>query len=59
METNEVLKSPLIQNEGLTPYIPRYMVFKKGVIEDEPEAMQLENFMHQLNSDSQNKPLSR
>jgi hypothetical protein len=31
MAANKVLDGPIIQNEGLTAYIPRYMVIKKGV----------------------------
>jgi hypothetical protein len=30
VEVNKVLDSPIIQNDGLTAYIPRYMVIKKG-----------------------------
>jgi hypothetical protein len=55
MEANKVLDSLIIQNEGLTAYIPRYMVIKKGVIKDVPEDMELENFMQQPNSDNHNK----
>jgi hypothetical protein len=55
MEANKVLDSPIIQNEGLTAYIPRYMVIKKGVIKDVPEDMELGNLTQQLNSDNQNK----
>jgi hypothetical protein len=29
MEANKILDSPIIQNKGLTAYIPRYMVIKK------------------------------
>jgi hypothetical protein len=36
MEANKVLDRPIIENEGLTAYIPRYMVSKKGVNKDEP-----------------------
>jgi hypothetical protein len=32
MEANKILDSPIIQNEGLTVYIPRYMIIKKGDI---------------------------
>jgi hypothetical protein len=46
---------PIIQNEGQTAYILRYMVIKKGVIKDVAEDMELENFMQQLNSDNHNK----
>jgi hypothetical protein len=42
MEINKVLDSPIIQNEGLTAYIPGYMVIKMGVIKDVPEAMELD-----------------
>jgi hypothetical protein len=55
MEANEVLGSPIIQNEGLTAYIPRYMVIKKGVNKDVPKDMDLENLMQQLNSDNHDK----
>jgi hypothetical protein len=55
MEANKVLDSPLIQNEELTAYIPKYMVIKKGVIEDVPENMELDKLTQQLNSDNQNK----
>jgi hypothetical protein len=55
MEANKVLDSPIIQNEGLTAYIPRYMVIKKGVIKDVPEDMELGNLTQELNSDNQNK----
>jgi ribosomal protein L19 len=57
METNKVLDSPIIQNEGLTAYTPRYMVIKKGVIRDISENLELENSTQQLNSDNQNKHL--
>jgi hypothetical protein len=50
MEASNVLDSPIIQNEGLTAYIPRYMVIKKGVIKEVPEDMELENLTQQLNS---------
>jgi hypothetical protein len=36
MEANKVLDSPIIQNEGLTANIPRYMATEKGVIKDVP-----------------------
>jgi hypothetical protein len=55
MEANKVLESPIIQNGGLTAYIPRYMATKKGVSKDVPEDMELENLMQQLNSDNHNK----
>jgi hypothetical protein len=55
MEANKVLDSTNIQNVGLTSYIPRYMVIKKGVIKDVPENMELENLMQQVNSDNHNK----
>jgi hypothetical protein len=55
MEANKVLDSPIIQNEGLTAHIPRYMVIKRGVIKDVPENMELENLMQQLNLDNHNK----
>jgi hypothetical protein len=42
MEANKVLDSPIIQNKGLTAYIPRYLVIKKGVIKDVPEYVELE-----------------
>jgi hypothetical protein len=29
MEANKVLDSTVIQNEGLTAYLPKYMYFKK------------------------------
>jgi hypothetical protein len=29
MEANKILDGRIIQNEGLTAYIPRYMVIKK------------------------------
>jgi hypothetical protein len=45
MEANKVLGNPIIKNEGLIAYIPRYMVIKKGVIKDVPEDMELENLM--------------
>jgi hypothetical protein len=45
MEANKVLESSIIQNEGLTAYIPRYTVIKNGVIKDVPGNMELENFM--------------
>jgi hypothetical protein len=48
MEANKVLYSPIIQNEGLTAYIPRYMAIKKGVTKDVPEDMQFDNLMQQL-----------
>jgi hypothetical protein len=59
IEANKVLDSPIIQKEGLSAYIPRYMVIKKGVIKDVPEVMELGNLTQQLNSDNQNKHLSR
>jgi hypothetical protein len=40
MEANTVMDSPVIQNEGLTAYIPSYMVIKKGVIKGVPEEME-------------------
>jgi hypothetical protein len=43
MEAYKVLDRSIIQNEGLTVYIPRYMVNKKGVIKDVPENMELGN----------------
>jgi hypothetical protein len=49
MEANKGLDSPIIQNEGLTAYIPRYMDIKKGVIKDVPEDMELGNLTQQLN----------
>jgi hypothetical protein len=49
MEENKVLDSPIIQKEGLTAYIPRYMVIKKGVIIDVPENMESDNLTQQLN----------
>jgi hypothetical protein len=55
MEANKDLDSPIIQNEGLTAYIPRYTVSKKGVNKDEPKDMELENLMQQLNSNNYNK----
>jgi hypothetical protein len=59
MEANKVWDSPIIQNEGLTAYIPRYMAIKKGVNKDAPEDMELENLMEQLNPDNHNKhPIS-
>jgi hypothetical protein len=51
-----VLDSPVIQNEGLTAYIPRYMVIKKGVIKHVPEDMELEKLMQRLNSDNHTFP---
>jgi hypothetical protein len=41
IKANKVLDSHIIQKEG--PYIPRYMVIKKGVIKVVPEDMELEN----------------
>jgi hypothetical protein len=41
MEANKDLDSPIFQKEGLTAYIPRYIVIKKGVIKDVPEDMEL------------------
>jgi hypothetical protein len=55
MEENIDLDSSIIENEGRTAYIPRYMFIKKGVIKDVPEDMELENLMKQLNSDNHNK----
>jgi hypothetical protein len=52
MKVNKVLGSPLIENEGLTAYIPRYMVIKKGVIKDIPEDMELDKLTQQLNPDN-------
>jgi hypothetical protein len=57
MEANTFLDSPLIQNEGLTAYIPRCMVIKKGVIKDLPEDMELDKLTQRLNSDNQNTHL--
>jgi hypothetical protein len=37
MEANKVLDNPMIKKEGLTVYIPRYMVIKTRVIKDVPE----------------------
>jgi hypothetical protein len=31
LEANNILDSPIIQNEGLTTYVPEYMVIKKWV----------------------------
>jgi hypothetical protein len=42
MEAHKVLDRSLIQNKGLTAYIPRYMVIKKGVIKDLPKDKELE-----------------
>jgi hypothetical protein len=53
---SKVLDSPIIQNEGLTVYIPRYMAIKKGVIKNVPEDLELEHLMQQLNLDNHNKP---
>jgi hypothetical protein len=55
VEANKGLDSPIIQNEGLTAYFPRYMVIKKRVIKDVPEGMDLDKLTQQLNSDNQNK----
>jgi hypothetical protein len=55
MEASKVWGNSIIQNEGLTAYIPRYVVIKKGVIKDVPEDMELENLMQQLNSDNHKK----
>jgi hypothetical protein len=55
MEANNVLESPIIQNEELTAYIPRYVVIKKGLNKDVPEGMELENFIQQLNSNNHKK----
>jgi hypothetical protein len=49
MEANKVLDSPIIQIEGLTAYIPRCMVIRKGVIKDVPEDMELENLKQKQN----------
>jgi hypothetical protein len=38
-EANKVLDSPIIQNEGLTAYIPTDIIIKKGIIKDVPENM--------------------
>jgi hypothetical protein len=43
MEGNRVLDSTIIQNEGLAAQLSRYIVFKKGVIKDVPDNMELEN----------------
>jgi hypothetical protein len=40
MEANKVLDSPTIQNEGLTAYVLRYMVIKKGNIKYVAEDME-------------------
>jgi hypothetical protein len=45
MEANTVLDSPIIENEGVTAYIPRYVVIKKGLIKDVPVDMELDNLM--------------
>jgi hypothetical protein len=55
MEASKGFDSPTIQKGGLTAYILRYMVIKKGVIKDAPEDMELENLTQQHNSDNQNK----
>jgi hypothetical protein len=55
MEANKVLDSLIIQNKGLTAYILRCIVIKKGVIEDVPEDMEFKILMQQLNSDNHNK----
>jgi hypothetical protein len=55
MDANKVLDNPIIQNERLTAYIPRYMLIKTGVIKDVPEDMELKNLMQQLNLDNHNK----
>jgi hypothetical protein len=55
MEVNNVLNSPIIQNEALTAYILRYIVIKKRVTKDIHEDMELNNLMQQLNLDNQNK----
>jgi hypothetical protein len=55
MEANTIFDNLIIQNEGLTAYIPSFMDIKKGVIKDVPEDMELENLMQQLNSDKHNK----
>jgi hypothetical protein len=55
MEANKVLDSPILQNEGITAYIPRYMVIKQGVIKDVLEDIEIENLIQQLNSDNHNK----
>jgi hypothetical protein len=48
MEANKVLGKPIIQNEGLITYIPRYTVIKKGVIKDVREDMELETLSNSL-----------
>jgi hypothetical protein len=59
LEANKVLDSPIIQNEVVTAYIPRYMVIKIGVIKDIPKDIELKNLTQQLDSDNQNKhPIS-
>jgi hypothetical protein len=52
MEVNTVLDSPVIENEGLTAYIPRYIVIKKGVIKDVPVDTELDKLTQQLNPDN-------
>jgi hypothetical protein len=52
MEANKVLGSAVIQTEGFTAYIQRYIAIQNGVIKDVPEDMELENLIHQLNSDN-------
>jgi hypothetical protein len=54
-KANKVLDRPIIQNEGPTAYILRYIVIKKGIIKNVPEDMKLENMMHQLTLDNHNK----
>jgi hypothetical protein len=49
------MDSPIIQNEGITTCIPRYMVINKGVIKEVSKDKELENLMQQLNSDNHNK----
>jgi hypothetical protein len=36
MEANNAWDSPIIQKEGLTAYIPRYVVINTGVMKDIP-----------------------
>jgi hypothetical protein len=52
MRANEVLDNLILQKEGLTAYISRYMIIKKGVLKDVPEDMELENLTQQLHSDN-------
>jgi hypothetical protein len=55
MEANKDLDSPIIQNEGPTAYIPRYVDIEKGVVKYVPEHIELESSIQQLNSDNRNK----